>query len=319
MLSAEKRAKLRRVIAVMNRKGGVGKTSITSNVAGVLAQAGYRVLVIDLDQQGNLGDDLGYRYTELNDGGAALFMALAGPAGTPLTPKKEVRERLDVVPAGEQTAILADALSGRDRRGDDPSFVLADRLSEIADQYDIILIDCPPGDTAIQVQALVAARWILIPTQPDSGSLNGLEQLAREVIATQPKNPTIMPLGAVLFPIDSRAKRMRARKHDEIRAIMGDLAPVFTTAIRFSQTSGVDSRDRGQLAIELARDAQEQDRFGWAKVLKARKDGEEPEAAPPDQRISESAGSLASDYLELTGEILHVLAANEGVTTGEVA
>ena len=316
MLSADKRSRLRRVIAVMNRKGGVGKTSITSNLAGVLAQAGYKVLAIDLDQQGNLGDDLGYRHTDYNDHGAALFFALN--SGTPLAPAKGIRENLDVVPAGEQTALLADTLTGRQRRNEDPSFGLADKLAEIADQYDIVLIDCPPGDTAIQAQALVAARWILIPTQPDSGSLNGLEQLAREVIATQPKNPTIMPLGAVLFPIDSRAKRMKARKHEEIREIMGDLAPVFTTSIRFSQTSGVDSRDRGQLAIELARDAEEQDPFARAKALKARKAGETVEETP-SQRISDSAGSLAEDYVELTGEILQALAAHENSPAGEVA
>ena len=138
------------------------------------------------------------------------------------------------------------------------------------------------------------------------------------MIATQPKNPTIMPLGAVLFPIDSRAKRMKARKHEEIREIMGDLAPVFTTSIRFSQTSGVDSRDRGQLAIELARDAEEQDPFAWAKALKARKAGETVEETP-SQRISDSAGSLAEDYVELTGEILQALAAHENSPAGEVA
>lgn len=98
MLSADKRSRLRRVIAVMNRKGGVGKTSITSNLAGVLAQAGYKVLAIDLDQQGNLGDDLGYRHTDYNDHGAALFFALN--SGNPLAPAKGIRENLDVVPAG---------------------------------------------------------------------------------------------------------------------------------------------------------------------------------------------------------------------------
>lgn len=66
-------------------------------------------------------------------------------SGNPLAPAKGIRENLDVVPAGEQTALLADTLTGRQRRNEDPSFGLADKLAEIADQYDIVLIDCPPG------------------------------------------------------------------------------------------------------------------------------------------------------------------------------
>lgn len=318
MLTDEKRLRNRRVIAVMNRKGGVGKTSITANVAGVLADAGYRVLAADLDAQGNLGDDLGYRHTDLNDQGMALFQSLG--LDQPLTPATGVRDRLDVIPAGAQTSRLADVLQGDSVRGGDVSDRLASKISDIADQYDVILLDCPPGDAVLQQQALVAARWILIPTQPDDGSLAGLEQLAERVFEVRPLNPTVELLGVVLFPLVSSAKRVQQDVRAKLAAMLGDAAPVFTSTIRFAQAAGVDARARGQLAIELARDAEGQDRFAWTKALRARREGADLDAVETEapKRLADSAGSLAGDYLALTGEILETLAANEQRLAQEV-
>lgn len=304
----------------MNRKGGVGKTSITANVAGVLAQAGYRVLAIDLDAQGNLGDDLGYRDTEADDKGEGLLQALS--FAKPLKPSKSIRENLDVVPAGEQTSMLGDNLMGKALRGDGAvTDALALRLSEIADNYDVIVLDCPPGDATLQTQALVAARWILIPTQPDDGSLKGLEQLADRVTTTLTHNPTLRPLGVVLFPMVTSAKRVQADVRTKLTEIMGDIAPVFTSTIRFAQAAGVDARSRGQLAIELARDAEGQDRFAWTKALKSKGDAGEATAGEAPRRLADSAGSLAGDYLLLTEEILRTLAEQEKLaeTTGASA
>lgn len=313
MLKPQSRTKLRRVIAVMNRKGGVGKTSITSNLAGVLAEAGYRVLAVDLDQQGNLGDDLGYRNTEYNDEGKALLEALGN--GQPLVPIKGVRPNLDVLPSGTSTTRLADTIMGEQMRGNDPSFLLAEKLAEVAEKYDVVLLDCPPGDAALQTQALVAARWILIPTQPDMGSLQGLAQLAERVVTIQPKNPGVQPLGVVLFPMVSSATKVQQQVREQLALIMGDAAPVFTSTIRFAQAAGVDARARGQLAIELAKDAAGQDKFAWAKILKGEvaPGGEGTQTMRP---VAESAGSLAGDYMALTGEILKELAKNESEPSG---
>lgn len=316
MLTATQRMANRRVIAVMNRKGGVGKTSITANVAGVLAAAGYRVLTVDLDAQGNLGDDLGYRNVpSLNDDGMALFVSLG--QSKPLTPAKNIRENLDAVPAGSSTSMLADVLQGEAARGKDPSDRLGVALSEISDDYDVILLDCPPGDAVLQTQALVAARWILIPTQPDDGSLNGLAQLAERVVETRPMNPTLGVLGVVLFPMVSSAKRVQQEVREKLAAIMGDVAPVFSSTIRFAQAAGVDARSRGQLAIELARDAEGQDRFAWTKALK--KDRTEEETTDAPRRLADSAGGVAGDYLQLSHELLAHLAEQEAQTPQEVA
>lgn len=310
-LTAAMREALRRVIAIANRKGGVGKSSISTNVAGACAASDYRVLLFDFDSQGNAGDDLGYRGTDIDDEGLALFNALV--LDQPLVPKSGVRPNLDVVPAGRHTASIADSLAGMIARGQDPSYTFAKKLAEIADQYDIILIDCPPGDAILQTLALVAARWVLIPTQPDDGSLQGLTQLAERVIETKrDKNPELEPLGVVLFPVVKSGTKMQADVRTKLAGIMGDAAPVFTSTIRFAQAAGVDARARGQLAIELARDAQEQDRFAWTKRLKARQSGESLDDQAP-KRLAESAGGLAGDYLELTAEILQTLSEQERI------
>ncbi|WP_343899274.1 ParA family protein, partial [Microbacterium oxydans] len=179
MLTATERATLKRVLAISNRKGGVGKTSCTSNVGGVLAQAGYRVLGMDLDPQGHLGVELGYKGTDVDDGGAGLFQALI--LDQELKPVKNVRPGFDVIPGGPQTSLLVDSLLGKAMRGEDPSYLLAKKLAEIAGNYDVILIDCPPGENHLLTQAFVAARWVLIPTAPDNGSINGLVELAQKV------------------------------------------------------------------------------------------------------------------------------------------
>lgn len=300
MLEPHTRLALRRTIAVMNRKGGVGKTSITSNIGGVLERLGYRTLVIDLDSQGNLGDDLGYRDTETDDEGMGLFNALV--FDQPLKPAQSIRStngsRLDAIPAGRHTTKLASQLASDSLRGEDTSLTLAEKLATIADQYDVILLDCPPGEDALQTQALAAAKWLLIPTQPDEGSLQGLSQVADRVVSTRHLNPTLELLGVVLFPVLSSAKRVQREVRTTLNEILGDVAPTFNTSIRFAQAAGVEARATGKLAIELAEAAEAQDPFAWKHDSAQRK-------------ITSSAGSVAADYIALAKEILQQLSTQE--------
>lgn len=307
-LSTTHRYKLRRVIAFLNGKGGVGKTSICANTAGILAEAEYKTLVIDLDKQGNQGRDLGYKDTEYDDQGEALFNALV--LNKPLVPVKGIRPNLDVIPAGvERLELVADALAGRAMRNEDVSTLLAQKIAEIADQYDVILIDCPPGDAVLQDQAIVASKWLVIPTQLDDASLDGLKAIARRVASSRTINESLQVLGVVIFAALKSATRVTAETRTKLEAIMGGSAPVFTSTIRFAQSSAVTARARGQVAIELARDAEGEDRFAWKKALDRRAKGEavDPSDTKPSTRIADSATSLASDYLELTGEILNTL------------
>lgn len=315
MLTDAQRLSTRRVIAVMNSKGGVGKTSVTANVAGVLAASGKRVLVLDLDPQGNLGRDLGYRYVDdLDDEGKGLFETLS--AGEPLSPVRGIRDytedgggRLDVVPGGRWTAMLADVLSGLAQRGADPSERLAEALANVAGEYDMVLLDTPPGEANVQRQALVAAHRILIPTIVDDGSLDGLGGLASRVADVRSINPTLSVLGVVLFSLNSSATRIEEQTRAELTVMLGDIAPVFAATIRQAQAAAVDARRRGQLVFEVAKDFNET-RFNWTQAIDG--DGK----AEPTTRIAASSTGLADDYFNLTRQLVTHLVAQEQLEQG---
>src|SRR5204862_7551815 len=120
---------------VINGKGGTLKTSITANLAGLVAEGDMRVLAVDLDPQGNLAEDLGYGDDERADEGLGLLEAVM--AGRPLAPVRDVRPNLDVVPGGEHLTELAVMLQSRRQR--DPSGVtaLARSMAGVAGEYDL--------------------------------------------------------------------------------------------------------------------------------------------------------------------------------------
>ncbi|MFC7164497.1 ParA family protein, partial [Aquipuribacter hungaricus] len=128
------RTTLRRVVAVINGKGGAGKTSITANVAGLVANSGFRVLVVDMDPQGNLAEDFGYTQGEADDQGQSLAAALA--FGQPATPRRDVRPRLDVFVGGYHLDAAAAALAAaKDQVG--ARLALARVLEPLGEDYDL--------------------------------------------------------------------------------------------------------------------------------------------------------------------------------------
>lgn len=165
------RTVLARVVAVINGKGGAGKTSITANVAGLIANSGFRVLAVDMDPQGNLAEDLGYTSTEIDDEGRALSAALA--YGQPVKPVQGVRANLDVLIGGHHLDVAAAAL-GVAKDQTKARLALAQVLEPIASEYDMIFIDCPPGIETLQTAAAAAARWALVPAKSDASSRKGM-------------------------------------------------------------------------------------------------------------------------------------------------
>jgi cellulose biosynthesis protein BcsQ len=320
VLAADQRAKLARVIAVMNRKGGAGKTSVTANVAGYLADAGYRTLIVDLDPQGNMGRNLGYRDTDLNDNGEALLQSLA--FGKPLSPVMSIRENLDVVPAGRMTEMLADTLVGKaTRAGEKVGEELAQRLADLYPTYQVIFLDCPPGGTVLQTQALIAAKYVLMPTQSDDGSLDGIEQLAEQIAAVRTDNPGITPLGVVLFRLRTNATRRRAEVLEKLSDLLdGSGIPVLKTFIRDVPASADDERAHGKLASELANEVAG---AGKARALALREHvaavarGEVPAPLPSSSKVAASVGDLANDYAQVMVEILAIISEAEGRTTND--
>src|SRR3954452_3464815 len=202
-----------RCITFVNGKGGGGKTSLVANLAGLYAGGGYKVLVIDLDPQGNVGNDLGYIGAGRSDDGEALVSAIS--TGHAIIPLTDVRPNLDVACGGEQLEELSDALETGHGGG---VTALAASLAQIAEDYDLVLIDCPPGNKPLQRLGLVAARWLVIPTKSDDGSRLGLSKVARLFTELRGEtNPWLELLGVALFGVGSTATRVQ----NAVRADLG--------------------------------------------------------------------------------------------------
>lgn len=291
---------LRRVMTFATGKGGTGKTSCSANVAGLAAAAGWRTLAIDMDPQANLGHDLGYHWEGKGDNGDALVNALI--ASQPLRPVlTNVRQRLDVIPGGSRLDDLEDLVAGRERRGADGRTLLRDALEPIAGDYDLIVIDTPPSRRSALVQlALVASRWVTVPTRSDRSSIEGLRMLGEQLTAAREFRPDLEVLGAVLFDVGSGSTAIRRNAAEDITDALGGAAPQFEAVIRHTESAAVDAREKGRLVHEMAEVVHDAEPF-W----KALREGRRPERAPG------TAPALAEDYALLTQEILTRVTAME--------
>ena len=210
-----------RIIAITNQKGGVGKTTTAINLGATLAALKYKVLIIDLDPQGNASTGLGIEpadrvkttYDLLLDGASLADVAM-----------KTGVENLWIAPATTDLSSTDVELGQRDNR----VFLLKEALG-IANQYDFVLIDCPPSLSLLTLNALTAAHSLLVPLQAEFFALEGLSQLmltVREVRETA--NPALRIEGVVLTMLDSRMNLSRQVEEDA-RATLGEL--VFETVV----------------------------------------------------------------------------------------
>lgn len=185
-----------RIISIVNQKGGVGKTTTAINTAVALASHGRRVLVVDLDPQANATSGLGIDYRNVQHG---VYEALAGEVRLVDAIRPSGRARVDLLPATPNLAGATVELVTVDRR----EFRLADALQEVADDYDVMIIDCPPTLGLLTVNALTAADEVLIPVQCEYYSLNGLDQLLDTIhLVRENLKPDLRVLGLVLTMYD---------------------------------------------------------------------------------------------------------------------
>lgn len=298
-----------RVVAVVNGKGGVGKTTITANVGGMLAAGGSRVLLVDMDPQGNLGEELGYTDTAVDDDGLQLAQALAFPnPRSPLVPAVGVRSNLDVLVGGSQLDMAAAGLTMRAHK--DPhgaKTALAEVLTGLLDDYDLVLIDCPPGQETLQQAALAAARWAMIPVKTDASSRKGLRDVARRLDAVVDINPDLDLLGVVLFGVNRSARRVSDTARTAIAADLGSTEVLFDTAIRHAEATAQETRERGLLAYELEEAVAAAPK--WWERRRAGAGGPVVQEGPR----SRSATGVAEDFQALGQEIIARIAAREAV------
>lgn len=222
-----------RVVAVANQKGGVGKTTTAVNVAAALAKAGSRVLVVDLDPQGNASTALG---ASRDDDTLGLYEVLVGEAAL-----EEIIQECPDVPglfsapstvdlAGAEIEIVTD-----ERR----EYILREALEPVVSQgkFDYVFIDCPPSLGLLTLNALVAAREVLLPIQCEYYALEGLSQLLKTVaLVNSHLNPDLQVSAIVLTMYDGRT-RLASQVVEEVRTHFGAtvLDTIIPRAVRVSE------------------------------------------------------------------------------------
>ena len=199
-----------RIISVANQKGGVGKTTTTVNLGVCLAQDGKKVLLIDSDAQGNATSGLGVRKPDVKQD---IYDVLVNEVSIKETIIKTSRENLSIVPATLQLAgaeIELTSMMARESR-------LKSALAEVSDEYDFILVDCPPSLGHLTINAFTASDAILIPVQCEYYALEGLSQLLNTVRLVQKHfNPGLEIEGVLLTMYDARTN-LGAEVVEEVR------------------------------------------------------------------------------------------------------
>jgi chromosome partitioning protein len=189
-----------RIISVANQKGGVGKTATTTNLGASLFGLGHRVLVVDMDPQGNLSSSFGPRETNPSTVANAL---LDRKVELPIqSVYRQDNACLDLVPTNVALATAEAALMNKLGR----EFRLRDQLAGVVDRYDFILIDTPPSLGLLTINSLVAAQLVLIPTEARFFSLQGLQMLQESIDEILYINPHLRILGIVLSKFDRRLR-----------------------------------------------------------------------------------------------------------------
>lgn len=212
-------------IAVANQKGGVGKTTTTINLAAALAENGQKVLLIDLDPQGNASTGLGI---SPEDRAITTYDLLVGEVDLKGAALESDVPNLFIVPATTDLSSADIELISNEKR----SFLLRDAVRELSVDrlnFDFILIDCPPSLNILTVNALIAAHSVLIPLQSEFYALEGLSQLMLTIRSIRDMgNPDLRIEGVVLTMYDSRNKLSQQVEADA-REHLGDL--VFKTIV----------------------------------------------------------------------------------------
>lgn len=187
-----------RIIAVANQKGGVGKTTTSINLSACLAALGKRVLAIDMDPQGNMTSGLGIDKNEVE---YSVYDLILGETEIEQVICKEAFENLDIIPSNIDLSASEIELIGVE----DKEFIVHNEVEKVRDNYDFVIIDCPPSLNTLTINAMTTADTVLVPIQCEYYALEGLSQLIHTVeLVKERLNPNLGIEGVVFTMYDAR-------------------------------------------------------------------------------------------------------------------
>lgn len=189
-----------KIIAIANQKGGVGKTTTSISLAGAFAKLEKNVLIIDFDPQGNSSIGLGIEPTNINK---TIYSAITGIHDINKTIKKTCLKHLDIIPANITLASFEAGINSNSY----PQYILKNVLNKLNQEYDYIIIDCPPSLGLLSINALVAADTVLIPVQCEYFALDAVAKILASVKKIQMMyNNSLQIEGFLLTMYDSRLR-----------------------------------------------------------------------------------------------------------------
>jgi chromosome partitioning protein len=212
---APRQARPLQVLAIANQKGGVGKTTTTINLATALAAVGCKVLIVDLDPQGNASTGLGVDRAQRE---TSTYEVLSGLATMEQALFRSRIPNLDIIPSTVDLSGAELELVDVDRRG----YRLRDAMDGFVERYEFVLIDCPPSLGLLTLNALSAAHSVLVPLQCEFFALEGLSQLMRTIERVSAAfNPQLDIEGVVLTMYDKR-NNLSNQVASDVREFLGN-------------------------------------------------------------------------------------------------
>ena len=187
-----------RIIAVANQKGGVGKTTTAINLSSCLAEKGKKVLAVDMDPQGNMTSGLGVDKNSVEN---TIYDLIIGESSIDEVLKKDIMKNLDIIPANiDLSAAEIELIDVEDKE-----YIVRNVIKDIKDNYDYIIIDCPPSLSMLTINAMTTATSVLVPIQCEYYALEGLSQLIHTVDLVRDRlNPELEIEGVVFTMYDAR-------------------------------------------------------------------------------------------------------------------
>ena len=289
-----------KIFSFFNQKGGVGKTTSVINIATVIAELGKKVLLVDLDSQGNATSGVGIEKKEDEFTAYQLLVENSDPNASI---KKTSIENLWIIPSNAHLAGAEMHLINQDKR----EFILREQLKKISINYDYILLDCPPSLGLISINALTASGYIIIPLQCEYYALEGLGQLLNTYHLVKKNLSADLELGGVILTMADVRTNLTQQVIEEVRNYFKEktFQNVIPRSVKLSEAPSFgkpaviyDPHNRGSMAYMelgkefLARFGSDDDRRNFAVNIKAEETSEavqETQATEPVPAAGQSS------------------------------